>query len=149
MELILVRHAQPAWVSPDGKNRNDPPLTALGHAQAALVARRLADTEDAPGRGDVDHLYASHAVRAQQTAAPIAEALDLPVDTRDALVELQVPDDWDGTSIEVVHEAFASMRGNSAAPRISATCCATDGRIWMLPRSLRPAMLCRISSRRA
>ncbi|MEZ5183458.1 MAG: histidine phosphatase family protein [Acidimicrobiales bacterium] len=110
MELILVRHAQPDWVSPDGRNRNDPGLTALGHGQAALVARRLADTEDAPGRGDVDHLYASHAARAQQTAAPIAEALDLPIDTREDLVELRSPDHWDGVAIEVVRDAFESMR---------------------------------------
>lgn len=110
MELILVRHAQPAWVTDDGRNRNDPGLTPLGHGQAALVARRLADTEDAPGRGDVDHLYASHAARAQETAAPIAAALDLAIDTREWLIELRSPDHWDGQPIEVVREAFESMR---------------------------------------
>lgn len=112
MELILVRHAQPDWVSPDGKNRNDPPLTALGHGQAALVARRLADTEDLPGRGDVDHLYASPAVRAQETAAPVSGALDLAIDTRPWLNEIQGPGSWEGAPIEEVHRAFDSMRAS-------------------------------------
>ena len=76
MELILVRHGQPAWTTPDGKGRNDPGLTDLGHDQAKRAADRLADTEDLPGRGDVDRLFVSPAVRAQETAAPIAAALD-------------------------------------------------------------------------
>ena len=40
MELILVRHGQPAWTTPDGKGRNDPGLTELGHAQAKEAAAR-------------------------------------------------------------------------------------------------------------
>lgn len=110
MELILVRHAQPDWVSPDGKNRNDPGLTALGHGQAALVARRLADTEDLPGRGDVDHLYVSPAARARETAAPIAAALDLPPEEQPWLLEIQSPASWEGAPIEQVQRAFDGMR---------------------------------------
>jgi probable phosphoglycerate mutase len=109
MELILVRHGEPAWVSPDGRNRNDPELTERGHAQAARAAARLADTEDLPGRGDVDRLYVSPAQRAQQTAAPIAEALSLPMETHDWLVELQSPATWEGAPIEEVQAAFAAL----------------------------------------
>jgi probable phosphoglycerate mutase len=109
MELILVRHAQPAWVSPDGRNRNDPELTELGHGQAQRAATRLADTEDLPGRGDVDRLFASPAKRAQQTVAPIASALDLPVETHDWLVELKSPEAWDGAPIEQITAAFAAL----------------------------------------
>jgi broad specificity phosphatase PhoE len=109
VELILVRHAQPAWVSPDGRNRNDPALTDLGLAQAQRVADRLADTEDLPGRGDVDRLFVSPARRAQETAAPIAAALDLPVTTHDWLVELKSPDTWEGAPIEEIEAAFSAF----------------------------------------
>lgn len=106
MELILVRHGQPAWTTPDGKGRNDPGLTDLGHAQAKQAADRLADTEDLPGRGDVDRLFVSPAVRAQETAAPIAAALGLPVETHEWLWELRNPDRWEGKPIEEIEREF-------------------------------------------
>lgn len=109
MELILVRHGEPAWVTPEGRNRNDPELTDRGHDQARRVAARLADTEDRPGRGDVDRLFVSPATRAQQTAAPIGEALDLPLETHDWLVELRSPESWEGAPIEEVADAFAAL----------------------------------------
>lgn len=109
MELILVRHGEPAWVSPDGRNRNDPELTERGHAQARRAATRLADTEDLPGRGDVDRLFVSPAARAQQTAKPIAAALALPMETHGWLVELKSPETWDGAPIEQIQEAFAAL----------------------------------------
>lgn len=112
MELILVRHAQPAWATAEGRNRNDPDLTERGHAQAALVARRLADTEDDPARGDVDLLVVSPAVRARETAQPIAAALDLEPEVHDWLVELRSPDHWDGRPIEDIREAFETMRAS-------------------------------------
>ena len=115
MELILVRHGQPAWVTPDGRNTNDPELTALGHEQAKRVAARLADTEDLPGRGDVDRLYVSPAIRAQQTAAPIRDALGIEASTHDWLVELQSPSAWEGAPIEEVQQAFATLGAGTRA----------------------------------
>ncbi|MEZ5204692.1 MAG: histidine phosphatase family protein [Acidimicrobiales bacterium] len=115
MELILVRHGQPAWVTPDGRNTNDPELTALGHEQAKRVAARLADTEDLPGRGDVDRLYVSPAIRAQQTAAPIRDALGIEASTHDWLVELQSPSAWEGAPIEEVQQAFATLGADASA----------------------------------
>lgn len=109
MELILVRHGQPAWTTADGRNQNDPELTALGHDQAKLVGARLADTEDLPGRGDVDRLYVSPALRAQQTAAPIVSALGLEPITEDWLVELKMADEWDGAPNEEIEAAFVAM----------------------------------------
>ena len=109
MELILVRHGEPAWVTPDGRNRNDPELTERGHTQARRVASRLADTEDRPGRGDVDRLFVSPANRARQTAEPIGEALGLPLETHDWLVELRSPEAWEGAPIEEITEAFAAL----------------------------------------
>jgi len=110
MELILVRHGQPAWSDPHGRGRNDPDLTELGHQQARRAARRLADAEDLPGLGDIDRLYASPAVRAQQTAAPIADALDLPIITLDWLWEVRNPPAWEGSPSEQIEAAFREMQ---------------------------------------
>lgn len=115
MELILVRHGQPAWTTPEGRGRNDPGLTALGHTQARLVAARLADPGDEPAPGPVDRLFASPAVRAAETAAPIAEALVLPLETRDWLWELRNPESWEGSPIEDIEAAFEHIRGRSLA----------------------------------
>lgn len=110
MELVLVRHGQPAWYRPDGTGSNDPELTDLGHAQARRAAERLADTEDEPARGDVDHLFVSPMVRAQQTAAPIAEALGLRPETRDWIAELGMPPEWEGSPQEVIEHAFITFQ---------------------------------------
>lgn len=115
MELILVRHGQPAWVRPDGTGNNDPGLTDLGTAQARRAAARLADSEDVPGRGDVDRLFVSPTVRAQQTAAPIAEALDLHIETLDWLEEVRMPDSWEGSPRAAIEEAFAELQQRTRA----------------------------------
>lgn len=114
MELILVRHGEPLWVV-DGRNRNDPELTERGHAQAARVAARLADPEHEPADGPVDALLVSPARRAQETCAPIAEALGLRPTTHDWLVEMGMPDDWDDHPIEVVEAAFAQQQSRPRA----------------------------------
>ncbi len=110
MELILVRHGQPAWTTPDRRNRNDPPLTDLGHAQAKLAATRIADPDDEPARGPVDHVIASPAVRAAQTAEPIGAALDQAVETQAWLLEIQNPHHWDGSPIEEIEAAYAEIK---------------------------------------
>ena len=61
-------------------------LSERGRAMAELVARTLAGDEGAPRR-DVVVVTASPLQRAQETAAPIAEAFGLPVGTDDRLVE--------------------------------------------------------------
>ncbi|MFC6616548.1 phosphoglycerate mutase family protein [Deinococcus radiophilus] len=82
MNIILVRHAQSAnnllydeTGSSEGRHA-DPPLTELGHTQAAALAD-FART-DATWQG-VTHLYCSLTRRAVQTAAPLAAALGLGV----------------------------------------------------------------------
>jgi 2,3-bisphosphoglycerate-dependent phosphoglycerate mutase len=72
VQLILVRHALPERVHhtdrtgvPEGPA--DPPLTELGHRQAARLVQAL-------GR-DVTAVYASPLARALATAAPLAAAL--------------------------------------------------------------------------
>jgi broad specificity phosphatase PhoE len=111
MELILVRHGQPAWSTPEGLGRNDPGLTDLGHAQARLIADRIADRADEPAlEGAVDHLLASPALRAQQTAAPIADALGQDAETLDWLLEIQLPADWEGRPIEDIQRDYQAMK---------------------------------------
>jgi 2,3-bisphosphoglycerate-dependent phosphoglycerate mutase len=70
-ELILVRHGETDW------NRElrfqghvDVALNAIGHEQARRVAARLAGEP-------VRHLYVSDLIRAQQTAHPVAQQLQL------------------------------------------------------------------------
>ena len=109
MELVLIRHGQPEWVV-DGHNRNDPALTARGRAQADRAAARIADPTEEPADGPVDHLLVSPARRARETAAPVAAALGLEAVVHDWLLELQMPDDWDDSPIEVVEQAFAAQR---------------------------------------
>jgi len=115
MELILVRHAQPDWTDADGNGRNDPGLTELGHHQAARVAGVLADPSAGPTPGPVDRLVASPAIRAQETAAPIAAALDLPLETLPWLWELRNPDAWEGHPMSAIQAAFDEFKGRTRA----------------------------------
>jgi 2,3-bisphosphoglycerate-dependent phosphoglycerate mutase len=103
MELLLIRHAQPAWVDADGLAYNDPPLTELGRAQAAALAAHLAATP-------VDELHVSSAVRSRETAAPVAERLGLDPSVHEELFELRLPPDLDGSPVDAVRERFAGMR---------------------------------------
>lgn len=81
MRLLFIRHAQSAnnelWAATgDDLGRSpDPDLTALGHRQAAALAQVIA-TDAYPG---ITHLYTSLFLRAVQTAAPLADALELPL----------------------------------------------------------------------
>jgi probable phosphoglycerate mutase len=101
MEILLVRHAQPEW-SVDGLSRDDPDLTDLGREQAARLANHL--------RGlDADRLIVSPLRRAQQTAEPLAEAIDLEPTTHDWLAEITAPA-WEGTPVEAVEKAFRDSK---------------------------------------
>jgi len=89
MRLILIRHGQtPSNVR--GLLDTQPPgpgLTELGTAQAAAVPVTLADEV-------IDALYASTALRAQLTAAPLAAARGLDVGIRSGLREIAAGD-WE------------------------------------------------------
>lgn len=111
MELILVRHGQPAWVSRAGSAVNDPGLTELGHRQAVIVADRLARTLGDTRR---TRLLVSTARRSQETAVPIATSLGLRPEPHPWLHEIRFPDAWDGTPAEQVG---AALRESRARPR--------------------------------
>lgn len=81
-DLILIRHGETAW------NRElrfqghaDVPLNDIGHEQARRLGLRLA------GETAVQHILSSDLMRAQQTAAPAASQLSLPVVTSAGLRE--------------------------------------------------------------
>ncbi|WP_433267139.1 histidine phosphatase family protein [Actinosynnema sp. CS-041913] len=83
MKLILVRHGETASnlkmaldSLPPG-----PPLTEAGVAQAAALASALEPES-------VVAVYASTALRAQQTAAPVATAFGLDVEVLDGVQEI-------------------------------------------------------------
>ena len=82
MRFVLIRHGQSInnllWAETGDSigRHHDPALTPLGHQQAQLLGDALAD-DVLPWR--ITHLHCSLMTRAVQTAAPLAEALDLPL----------------------------------------------------------------------
>lgn len=75
--LIFVRHADTDQTMAQG---GDPPLNDRGRVRAELLADFLEDIDVIAG---VDAIYASDALRTQQTAAPLARRLDVEVATAD------------------------------------------------------------------
>ena len=93
--LLLVRHGQTAWNVGAGngehfRGRIDLPLNDVGTAQAQALAERLADEPIAA-------IYSSPLQRALQTAQPIAERLDLPVQPHPGLLDVNYGA-WQGHS---------------------------------------------------
>lgn len=78
MEMILVRHAEPAALAEDDPRSTDPPLSALGVRQAEAVAEWL-------GRIGLDGVVSAPARRAFETAIVTARRLGLEIETDDGL----------------------------------------------------------------
>ncbi|HET9910375.1 MAG TPA: histidine phosphatase family protein [Anaerolineales bacterium] len=93
MEFYFIRHGQSVnnagWDDPDYKESPDPELTEIGKEQARLLAeflkknQAITDTktwnsQNRYGFG-LTHVYTSLMERAAFTAAPIAQALDIPL----------------------------------------------------------------------
>jgi broad specificity phosphatase PhoE len=102
MELVLVRHAQPAWTR-DSVAQVDPTLTALGMRQAEAAARRLADER-------FDHVLVSTAQRSQQTAEPLLADRDTPTTSRQWLHEIHLPQAFADTPAEEVGQVLREAR---------------------------------------
>jgi 2,3-bisphosphoglycerate-dependent phosphoglycerate mutase len=93
MELYFIRHGQSQnnanWNNPEYKEDPDPPLTEIGHEQARLLAKYLKKHQTITKDKDwniqnrygfgITHVYTSLMERAAFTAAPIAQALDVPL----------------------------------------------------------------------
>jgi broad specificity phosphatase PhoE len=74
--IIFVRHAEK-----EASPAHDPGLSPAGQQRVAELTRQLVDADVVAG---VDAIYSTPYRRTQETAKPIADALDLPVNTYDA-----------------------------------------------------------------
>ncbi|MDH3351587.1 MAG: histidine phosphatase family protein [Gammaproteobacteria bacterium] len=74
--IIFVRHAEKAALP-----ASDPGLSEAGRRRVAELTRQLIDADVVAG---IDAVYATAYRRTQETAAPVADALDLPIYTYDA-----------------------------------------------------------------
>lgn len=101
--LVLVRHGQTEANVHGVLDTRPPgePLNARGRAQAEALAQRL-------GGDPIAAVYASHAVRAQQTAAPLAAVLGLEVVVLDGVHEVFVGD-LEGRGDRASRAAFEDM----------------------------------------
>ncbi len=92
--LLLIRHGENDYVK-TGKMAGRLPgvhLNERGQVQAAALGEAL---KDAP----LTAIYASPLERAQETAAPIARARGLQIQTRPALLDTHVGD-WEGQELK-------------------------------------------------
>ena len=74
--VIFVRHAEKALEPAD-----DPGLSPAGQRRVAELTRQLKDADVVAG---IDVVYSTPYRRTEETARPIAEALDLPINSYDA-----------------------------------------------------------------
>jgi probable phosphoglycerate mutase len=108
--VTLVRHGETS-ANADGvwHGSTDTALTERGHAQAARVAERLARE-----CSDVVAIYSSDLRRARDTAAPIARALGLEVQTERGLREYDLGS-WEGKTYRELltdHKLWDHMRAD-------------------------------------
>ena len=94
MHLLLIRHGQSTNNALANQGGNayttgrlpDPELTELGHRQAHALADWIPGVDPRP-----THIYCSPMSRTLQTAAPLADALDLPIGVKSLLHERPGP----------------------------------------------------------
>lgn len=103
MDLLLIRHAQPEWVV-DGRGLTDPPLTELGWTQARRLAAWWPE-DRRPTR-----LWVSSALRARQTADPLAERFGLEPEIHADLVEVKLPSRFEGAAAKEVGKTIVAAR---------------------------------------
>jgi len=103
VKLILARHGRTEGNVLKALDSRPPgmPLDEVGRAQADDLARRLAAKP-------VAAVYASRATRAQQTAAPVAAAHDLPVVVLDGVQEADCGE-LEGATDPASHERFQDV----------------------------------------
>jgi len=117
----FLRHGETDW-NAEGRSqgRTDIPLNAIGVAQARRAALAMVDR-------DIRTIVASPLGRALKTAEAVADALRLPIETDDDLMEVAFGaeegkpmgdwyEDWiDGTFTPVGGETFAQLGARAVA----------------------------------
>lgn len=111
MELLLVRHGQPAWAV-DGQSVLDPSLTELGRRQAERLAEHLKALH--ARRPHPLRLLVSPTLRTRQTAAPLARALGVEPEPAPLLEEIRMNPEWDGAPAEIVGRHLREARTRDA-----------------------------------
>ena len=103
LRLVLVRHGQTTANAKGILDTRPPgrPLTEEGHRQAAELAQRLADEP-------VVAVYASRALRAQQSAQPIAARHGLATLTLDGVHEVFIGD-LEGRQTPEAHRSLHAL----------------------------------------
>ena len=93
--IVLIRHGQTEWNRVERfRGQLDVPLNDVGRAQARALARKVAVWP-------VAAIYAGPLGRTQETAQPLAEALGLPVQVLDGLLDINYGQ-WAGRTPEEV-----------------------------------------------
>lgn len=119
MHFVLIRHAQSEnnrlWAETGTADFHDPDpgLSPLGERQARALAR---DAELLPWRPT--HVYASLMSRAIATAAPFADALDLPVLGHELLHEVGGPYVGSHLTERVAHAGAGRATLAALSPRL-------------------------------
>ena len=136
MRFVLIRHAQSgnnlivANTGTDAGRHPDTRLTAHGEEQAAALARYAA----APGLPwQLTHLRCSLMARAIQTAAPLAEALDLPLHADPELHECMGPYDVTQDGSRVAHPGSPRSELAGLSQRLVLPAVATEEGWWTRP----------------
>jgi 2,3-bisphosphoglycerate-dependent phosphoglycerate mutase len=139
MRIYLIRHGQSAnnavYAASGGLVAGgypgrvpDPTLTRQGHLQAACLAEAIRDSRVPLA---LTHLYCSLTLRAVQTVAYLADALELPVGLRDDLHEvggIHRFDLADGSRHPVAGLSIRDLR--EVCPRVVATAENDQDRPW-------------------
>ncbi len=98
-QLLLVRHGQTTMnVSGAFCGLSEAPLTEVGREQAQRLANRLSHEH-------IDALYCSPQGRARETAQPVAAALQLDIQIREALHEIDFGR-WEGLVKAEIEQKF-------------------------------------------
>lgn len=97
--LVLVRHGHVEGIHPERfRGQLDLPLTALGHEQAALTAKYIADNWQVKG------VYTSPLGRCKDTGTAIANAQGLSIEPLPELIDINYGK-WQGRTREEVKES--------------------------------------------
>ena len=130
--IIFVRHAEKAQTPPE-----DPGLSPAGERRRAELTRQLVDADVVAG---IDAIYSTPYKRTVQTAQPLAEALNLPINRYD-------PDDNEAVLDRILKEhkgKIILVVGHSD----TTMCAKRDGRCRAVPGRRAPLWRLCYASRR-